>query len=49
MFNSSRTENNDTIDGSTFNPLSSNDISRYDINDQRYSDQNQQGKLKFLL
>ena len=49
MFNSTRTENNDTIDGITYNPLSSNDIdiSRYDI-DQRYSDQNQhypQGKI----
>ena len=46
MFNSSRTENNEeALDGNTFNPLSSNDISRFDINDQRYSDQNQQGKF----
>jgi len=44
MFNSSGTDKNETMDGSSYNSLSSNDndISRFDINDQRYSDQNQQ-------
>lgn len=51
MFNSSGTDKNETMDGSSYNSLSSNDndISRFDINDQRYSDQNQQGKFKLFI
>ena len=51
MFNSSGTDKNETMDGSSYNSLSSNDndISRFDINDQRYSDQNQQGKSKVFI
>lgn len=51
MFNSSGTDKNETMDGSSYNSLSSNDndISRFDINDQRYSDQNQQGKFKVFI